>query len=56
MSLVEEGGDGGESWDCPKKGIPLRAVAVADSGAVIVFGVTNGDVPYISDNKSKAEK
>ncbi len=56
VSLIEEGGDGGENWDCPRQGIPLRVVTVADSGAVIVFGVTNGDVPNISDNKSKAEK
>jgi len=29
-------------------GIPLRVVTVADGGAVIAFGVTNGDVPYIN--------
>jgi len=28
-------------------GIPLRVITVADGGAVIVFGVTNGDVPCI---------
>ena len=30
-------------------GIPLRVVTVADSGAVIAFGVTNGDVPSINN-------
>lgn len=50
VSLVEEDeGGGGTSLNRPKSGIPLRVVTVADGGAVIVFGVTNGDVPNIHE-------
>ena len=46
-SLVSmcEGADGTNNT---KSGIPLRIVTVADGGAVIAFGVTNGEVPRIN--------
>ena len=56
-SLVSmcEGADGTNNT---KSGIPLRIVTVADGGAVIAFGVTNGEVPCInhSDKNDKAQK
>ncbi|KAL7540739.1 hypothetical protein ACHAXR_010343 [Thalassiosira sp. AJA248-18] len=38
-----------------RSGIPLRVVTVADGGAVIVFGVTNGDVPSINQTNMNSE-
>jgi hypothetical protein len=37
-----------------KSGIPLRVVTVADGGAVIAFGVTNGEVPRINHSDKDA--
>ena len=37
-----------------KSGIPLRIVTVADGGAVIAFGVTNGEVPRINHSDKDA--
>ena len=41
--------NGSSTADNNTTGIPLRVVTVADSGAVIAFGVTNGDVPSINN-------
>jgi len=38
--------------DAAASGIPLRVATVADGGAVIVFGVTSGDVPSINQANS----
>lgn len=43
---MAEGGGVNET----KSGIPLRVVTVADGGAVIAFGVTNGDVPIVNQS------
>lgn len=51
VSLVEIGVGGGENSEHTKSGIPLRVVTVADGGAVIAFGVTNGDVPCIKQSQ-----
>lgn len=51
LSFCEEGGRPGPKEDaddcrnCAERGIPLRVVTVADSGAVIAFGLTSGEVP-----------
>ncbi|KAL3758305.1 hypothetical protein ACHAWU_004270 [Discostella pseudostelligera] len=52
VSLVENGVSGGDNSEHTKSGIPLRVVTVADGGAVIAFGVTNGDVPCINQSQS----
>ncbi|KAL3776097.1 hypothetical protein ACHAW5_002749 [Stephanodiscus triporus] len=43
--------EGAEDIGNTKSGIPLRVVTVADGGAVIAFGVTNGEVPSINQPK-----
>ena len=45
MSIV--GGGRREHSDRINSEIPLRMVTVSDGGAIIAFGVTNGDVPNI---------
>ncbi|KAL7447375.1 hypothetical protein ACHAXM_010670 [Skeletonema potamos] len=49
-----DGGDETNNADtAPSNEIPLRIATVSDDGAVIVYGVTRGDVPVIGKRKSE---
>jgi len=44
--------DDDDEDDAATSGIPLRVVTVADGGAVIAFGLTNGEVPSINQRNN----
>ena len=56
VSLCEGNHDGGDEIDdadaAISNEIPLRIATVSDGGAVIVYGVTRGDVPVIGKKKN----
>lgn len=51
---TDEGDETDDADTASSNDIPLRIATVADGGAVIVYGVTRGDVPVI--NKKKNDK
>ena len=53
MSIV--GGGRSDHSDRINSDIPLRMVTVSDGGAIIAFGVTNGDVPNIRNQHLSVE-